>query len=65
MRCAFCATGKGGFARNLMPHEILDQVLAAQEATSRRATHIVFMGMGEPMLNLPAVLKSISCLTGE
>jgi adenine C2-methylase RlmN of 23S rRNA A2503 and tRNA A37 len=48
-----------------MPHEILDQVLAAQEATSRRATHIVFMGMGEPLLNLPAVLKSIACLTGE
>lgn len=31
MRCTFCATGKGGFARNLLPHEIVDQVLTVQE----------------------------------
>jgi len=32
MRCTFCATGKGGWARNLLPHEIIDQVLTVQEA---------------------------------
>lgn len=32
MRCTFCATGKGGFARNLLPHEIIDQVMTVQEA---------------------------------
>ena len=36
MRCTFCATGKGGFARNLMPHEIVDQVLLVQEEFGKR-----------------------------
>lgn len=40
MRCTFCATGRGGWARNLRPHEILDQVLAVQEAYGRRVTNV-------------------------
>mmetsp|Transcript_46777 Transcript_46777/g.87124 ORF Transcript_46777/g.87124 Transcript_46777/m.87124 type:complete len:522 (+) Transcript_46777:98-1663(+) len=58
MRCTFCATGKGGFARNLEPHEIADQVLSIQEHFQQRVSHVVFMGMGEPMLNIPSVLAA-------
>lgn len=62
MRCTFCATGKGGFARNLRPHEILDQVMTVQEEFGRRVSNVVFMGMGEPLLNLPAVAASYHLL---
>ncbi|GBF88492.1 hypothetical protein Rsub_01205 [Raphidocelis subcapitata] len=62
MRCTFCATGRGGWARNLRPYEILDQVLAVQEAYGRRVTNVVFMGMGEPLLNLPAVAAAYHLL---
>ncbi|GAX81702.1 hypothetical protein CEUSTIGMA_g9130.t1 [Chlamydomonas eustigma] len=55
MRCTFCATGKGGFARNLSPHEILDQVMTVQEAFQQRVSNVVFMGMGEPLLNIQSV----------
>jgi 23S rRNA (adenine2503-C2)-methyltransferase len=56
LRCAFCATGLMGFARNLQPHEIAGQVreLALLDPPLR-ATNIVFMGMGEPLLNWPAL----------
>jgi adenine C2-methylase RlmN of 23S rRNA A2503 and tRNA A37 len=40
MRCTFCATGKGGFARNLKPHEIIDQVLHVQTLRKRRVSHV-------------------------
>lgn len=40
MRCTFCATGKGGFARNLQPHEIVDQVLAIQEDFGKRVSNV-------------------------
>jgi len=62
MRCTFCATGKGGFARNLMPHEIVDQVLTVQEGFDRRVSNVVFMGMGEPLLNLPSVMRAHSVM---
>ncbi|CAL5218542.1 g231 [Coccomyxa viridis] len=55
MRCTFCATGKGGFARNLKAHEIVDQVMTVQERFGTRVSNVVFMGMGEPLLNLRAV----------
>ncbi|KAI8465112.1 MAG: hypothetical protein J3K34DRAFT_438190 [Monoraphidium minutum] len=64
MRCTFCATGKGGFARNLAPHEILDQVMTIQEEYGRRVTNVVFMGMGEPLLNLPSVAAACNLLRG-
>lgn len=62
MACDFCATGKGGFRRNLARHEIVDQVLTVQEDFGRRVSHVVFMGMGEPLLNLDAVLAAVRCL---
>jgi len=65
MRCTFCATGKGGFARNLAPHEIVDQVLALEEYFGQRVSNVVFMGMGEPLLNVPNVLKAHEALNKE
>ncbi|RLM60645.1 putative dual-specificity RNA methyltransferase RlmN [Panicum miliaceum] len=65
LRCSFCATGKGGFARNLQPHEIVEQVLAIEEMFKHRVTNVVFMGMGEPMLNLKSVLEAHRCFNKE
>lgn len=65
MACDFCATGKGGFTRNLARHEIVDQVLTVQEDFQRRVSHIVFMGMGEPLLNVDNVLGAIKCLNED
>eukprot|EP00898_Chlorokybus_atmophyticus_P008080 jgi/Chlat1/8273/Chrsp78S09210 len=65
MRCTFCATGKGGFARNLKVHEIVDQVLAVEEHFQRRVSNVVFMGMGEPLLNLSAVVAAQRCLNQD
>lgn len=65
MACRFCATGKGGLQRSLAVHEIVDQVLSVREAIGRRPSHVVFMGMGEPLLNIDAVLAAIDCLCGE
>ncbi len=59
MGCDFCATGKGGFLRNLACHEIVDQVLTVQEDFQERVSNIVFMGMGEPLLNLENVVASV------
>jgi 23S rRNA (adenine2503-C2)-methyltransferase len=65
MGCTFCATGMGGFDRNLDAGEIVGQVLALQKLTERRISHVVFMGMGEPLLNLPNVLKAMRLLHDE
>ncbi|MEN9216717.1 MAG: 23S rRNA (adenine(2503)-C(2))-methyltransferase RlmN, partial [Gloeomargarita sp. HHBFW_bins_162] len=65
MACDFCATGKQGFTRNLAVHEILDQVLTVQTDMARRVSHIVFMGMGEPLLNLDAVITTIQRLNQD
>jgi 23S rRNA (adenine2503-C2)-methyltransferase len=65
MGCRFCATGKGGLQRSLAVHEIVDQVLSVREAMDRRPSHVVFMGMGEPLLNTEAVLEAIACLCGD
>ncbi len=65
MACRFCATGKGGLQRSLAVHEIVDQVLAIREVMERRPSHVVFMGMGEPLLNLEAVLAAIDCLCSD
>lgn len=81
MRCSFCATGKGGYARNLTQAEIVGQVIAVRAAFEARAkeqgkngssspvpnsrviptrvSNVVFMGMGEPALNLKAVLPAL------
>ena len=65
MGCKFCATGLGGFDRNLSAGEIVGQYLTLQKLTDRRISHVVFMGMGEPLLNLPNVIKSLRLLHDE
>jgi 23S rRNA (adenine2503-C2)-methyltransferase len=63
--CPFCATGELGFGRDLSAAEILDQVRAATRTLAsdgRRLTNIVFMGMGEPLLNLDRVLEAVEAL---
>jgi 23S rRNA (adenine2503-C2)-methyltransferase len=60
--CPFCATGQGPFGRNLKAHEIVDQAFeAARELRSegRRLSHVVFMGMGEPLANYAAVVEAV------
>lgn len=59
VNCSFCATGKGGFKRNLDYKEIIEQVLTIQRDTGLKVTNIVFMGQGEPLLNLDNVLKAL------
>ena len=75
MQCAFCMTGTMGFARNLAPAEIVNQVCSARDFLAAQAeedrigpaevTNIVFMGMGEPLNNLENLLTSISILTEQ
>lgn len=65
MACSFCQTGKLGFVRNLTTHEILAQYLIAARivrAENRRLSHVVFMGMGEPLDNYDNVVKSVQLL---
>ncbi|MDK2821092.1 MAG: rRNA (adenine2503-C2)-methyltransferase [Clostridia bacterium] len=66
MGCSFCATGKGGFYRNLSTGEIVLQAVSLLEknktnvnGNNQRLSNIVFMGMGEPLLNYEAVLKAV------
>lgn len=61
MGCTFCMTGRQGFHGNLATWQIINQILAIPQ--SRSLTNIVFMGMGEPMDNLNAVLEAIDVLT--
>jgi 23S rRNA (adenine2503-C2)-methyltransferase len=66
VNCTFCATGKLGFRGNLTAHEIVDQVLYFSRLCKQwkeTVTNVVYMGMGEPMLNLPEVEKSIAIFT--
>src|SRR6266545_7004633 len=60
LTCTFCATGQMRFGRNLTASEILDQALHFRRIES--VDHAVFMGMGEPMLNLDAVLEAARTL---
>ena len=64
--CPFCATGKFPFGRNLTAHEIVEQAVDAVRllaAEDRRLSHVVFMGMGEPMANYVAVVESVRRLS--
>lgn len=64
--CTFCLTGYGGYERQLSPDEIVGQVLAARRHAMEpdEPLHgLVFMGMGEPMLNLDAVVKAVRLLS--
>ena len=60
--CDFCATASMGFMQNLSPGEIVDQALQLSNRSSSKITNVVFMGMGEPLLNIDSVLESIRCL---
>ena len=60
LTCTFCATGQMQFGRNLTPSEIVDQVLHFRRREA--VNHVVYMGMGEPFLNVDAVLASASRL---
>jgi 23S rRNA (adenine2503-C2)-methyltransferase len=63
LRCAFCATGAMGFSRNLAPHEIAGQVREMRLLDPPIAvTNVVFMGMGEPMMNWRAVDPTLTIL---
>lgn len=64
-RCAFCASGKQGFFRNLKPAEIVEQVIHINTwlaLKGERVSHIVYMGMGEPMKNYEHVMRSVRIL---
>ena len=63
MNCSFCATGKSGFSRNLAASEILSQGQAASLDAGERISHIVLMGMGEPLDNYENVLRFLELVT--
>ena len=68
--CSFCATGKQGFNGNLLMSEIIGQVLHADRVLKkdwdpRGITNVVFMGMGEPLLNFDAVMGSVDVLKDD
>jgi len=65
MACDFCATGKMGLFRNLRTAEILDQFTAIEKELGREksVTHIVFMGMGEPLANYDRTLRAVQLLS--
>jgi len=65
VNCRFCATGKRGFIRNLTYSEIIEQVLTIQRDTGLKVTNIVFMGQGEPLLNLENVLRAIEFINNN
>ena len=65
MDCKFCATGKEGLKRSLRTSEILDQILFIENEMNRKVTNIVFMGMGEPLLNIDDLLLSIRSINED
>ena len=65
MDCKFCATGKEGLKRSLKASEILDQILFIENEMNRKVTNIVFMGMGEPLLNIDDLLLSIRSINED
>ena len=65
VNCSFCATGKRGFIRNLNYKEIIEQVLTIQRDTGLKITNVVFMGQGEPLLNLDNVLKALQIFNDD
>ncbi|HEX2722897.1 MAG TPA: 23S rRNA (adenine(2503)-C(2))-methyltransferase RlmN [Gemmatimonadaceae bacterium] len=65
LQCSFCATGAMGFARNLRVSEIAGQVREVTLLTGRHPTNIVFMGMGEPLMNWKAVDPVLTILNDE
>ena len=68
MACSFCATGKLGLIRNLEFYEIIEQIMIANTLLAKedkKIRNIVYMGMGEPFLNIPNVFESIRIASGQ
>lgn len=65
MGCKFCASGIAGFVRNLLPGEILSQMYTAQKDLGIKISHIVMMGVGEPLDNFDNVMKFLEIISGE
>ncbi|MEP6777137.1 MAG: 23S rRNA (adenine(2503)-C(2))-methyltransferase RlmN [Chthoniobacterales bacterium] len=60
--CKFCASGLDGWTRNLDAGEIVQQLLAAEATSAERIDNVVFMGMGEPLANLPNLLRAVQII---
>ena len=65
MACSFCATGKEGFTRNLLPGEMVQQVLTVQRDFGARVSNVVAMGQGEPFLNYDNVMKALRIMNSD
>ena len=68
LACTFCSTGYQGFNRNLKAHEIIGQVLVAKNhlvQENKRISNVVFMGMGEPLLNYDAVVPALRLMLDD
>ena len=65
MGCRFCASTIGGWTRNLLPSEMLDQIYRIQTVTGERVSNVVVMGTGEPLDNYENLLRFIHILTEE
>ena len=65
MGCAFCASTLGGFKRSLYAGEILSQLYRAQKDLGERISHIVLMGMGEPLDNFDNVMRFLTLISDE
>ena len=65
VQCPFCASGKGGFIRNLTAGEIIEHIIWIARQSGRKITNVVFMGMGEPLENFDEVMKALEILTAQ
>jgi 23S rRNA (adenine2503-C2)-methyltransferase len=65
MQCAFCATGAGGFERNLSTGEIVGQICTARFALQHAVDNVVFMGMGEPFDNFENVMQAVGVISDQ
>ncbi len=65
MGCTFCASTLGGLKRNLLPSEILAQIICASEDTQKRVSNVVLMGMGEPLDNYDNVMRFLKLVNDE
>ena len=65
MGCTFCVTGKSGFARDLLPSEMLSEIQTAQRDIGERISNVVLMGMGEPLDNYRNVLRFLELVSSE
>jgi 23S rRNA (adenine2503-C2)-methyltransferase len=63
--CKFCASGLGGFTRNLNAAEIVEQIVQVEAGAGEKINNLVFMGMGEPLANYPNLLQAIEILNAS